>query len=170
MSSCTLLTHILSRRKGAGLWHFPEATAWVLFKQLLSGVRYLHENQTIHHNLTLDNLLYDAEEEKIVIKGFSLAEVVARVPKQGFESSKTLLLDSSFASRMPRKPVPTRKYINPYFTAPEMLSSKVDPSYDLSSIQVKGKVDVYSCGVILVSYSLKPTHTNSNQYLPSSPY
>jgi serine/threonine protein kinase len=153
-----LRNHILDRRRGAGLWHFLEIIAWTLFKQLLSGVNYLHENQTIHRNLTLENLPYDNRRERIVIKGFKLAEVVPRFPKDAtrpgnrFQSPKTFLLESSQMTRLPGKPVPGRRYINPYFTAPEVLASKVDPSYNLESIQVKGKVDVYSCGVILVSY------------------
>jgi serine/threonine protein kinase len=138
-SPVTLLEYIQDKRRGAGVWTFPETMSWSIFRQLVSGVMYLHDNRTIHHNLTLDNVLFDSQKERIVIKGFSLAEIVT----DGNEDVKC---------RLAWQP----KFINPYYTAPEVLA---DPANFQSgpSVYDAGKVDTYSCGVILVS----PT-TNQN--------
>lgn len=176
ISSCTLLNYILRKRKATALWHFSEDTARELFKQLLSGVKYLHDNQTIHHNLTLDNLLYDSEQERIVINGFNLAEVVPRFPETGgqtppLDSSNmtSLTITGEISPAITRKPVASRKYINPYFTAPEILASDCDPHSDpysiLDPVHIKGKVDVYSCGAILVSCPLIPLIHSSLTFL-----
>lgn len=145
VSSLTLREHILLQRKGNELRFFPELTVWSIFRQLISGVKYLHENQTIHHNLTLDNLLFDHKTERIVIKGFNLAEVV----------SKNEINPEDQANLGQNISPSTAKYENPYYTAPELLAHGTDelkPFLDARAIHIKGKVDVYSCGVILVGF------------------
>jgi len=89
---------------------------------------YLHDHQTIHHNLTLDNILFDTNRERIVIKGFSIAEIVS--------------CGDTFFERP--------KFINPYFTAPEVLAGS-QGLLAAESVYEEGKADVFSCGDILVS-------------------
>jgi serine/threonine protein kinase len=126
-SSTTLLQYIQEKRRFTGGWFFPENIAWSIFRQLVSGVIYLHDHQTIHHNLTLDNILFDTNRERIVIKGFSIADIVSS--------------GDTFVGRP--------KFINPYFTAPEVLAGS-QSLLAADSVYEEGKVDVFSCGVILV--------------------
>ncbi|KAH8656705.1 kinase-like domain-containing protein [Tricladium varicosporioides] len=138
VSSLTLLQYIQNRRMGAGTWRFPEPMVWSIFRQLVSGVLYLHDNQTIHHNLTFDNILFDSKQERIVIKDFKLAEIV---PCGGTDS-------------LGQVPSNRPKFVNPYFTAPEVLEdSKYSTAF--GDVYQRGKVDVYSCGVILVRVAFK---------------
>jgi protein-serine/threonine kinase len=140
-SSCTLLQYIQEQRKGAGVWCFPEKMAWSIFQQLVSGVGYLHNNLTVHHNLTLETILFDCKQYRVIITGFSIAEIVR--PDIGEPIENYLIRNRYFRQR---------RVINPYFTAPEILqSSKDSNSPSCTTIGIEGKADVYSCGVILVS-------------------
>jgi len=140
-SPCTLLQYIQEQRKGAGVWCFPEVMAWSIFRQLISGVEYLHENMTIHHNLTLETILFDCKRERAIITGFSIAQIVVKGSEKGW-------FDEYF---LRRKHFSRPKFINPYFTAPEVLQGD-DSTFRIGeSVDIEGKADVYSCGVILVS-------------------
>jgi protein-serine/threonine kinase len=140
-SSCTLLQYIQEQRKGTGVWCFPEKMAWSIFQQLVSGVGYLHKNLTVHHNLTLETILFDCKQYRVIITGFSIAEIVRPDVEESIENYLTR-----------KKYFRQRRVINPYFTAPEILqSSKDSNSPPCETIDIEGKADVYSCGVILVS-------------------
>jgi serine/threonine protein kinase len=129
-SPCTLLQYIQEQRKGA----------WSIFRQLISGVEYLHENMTIHRNLTLETILFDCKRERAIITGFSIAEIVVK-------GSGQRMLDEYSRRKYFSRP----KFINPYFTAPEILE-RYDSAFQIcNTVDVEGKADVYSCGVILVS-------------------
>jgi protein-serine/threonine kinase len=143
-SPITLLQYIQEQRKESIIWCFPENMAWSIFKQLISGVEYLHDNNTIHHNLTLDNILFDCKQPRIVIKGFSIAEIF---PQQ------TGLLEVPKHLQIRVKHFSRPRYLNPYFTAPEILEGSCDSThlYLETSFRTMSKADLYSCGVILVS-------------------
>lgn len=139
-SPCTLLQYIQEQRKGAGVWCFPEMMAWSIFRQLISGVEYLHENLTIHRNLTLETILFDRKRDRAIITGFRIAEIAVKGPGQRLLSEYSR-----------RKYFSRPKFINPYFTAPEVLE-RYDSTFQIcGTIDMEGKADVYSCGVILVS-------------------
>jgi serine/threonine protein kinase len=140
-SPCTLLQYIQEQRKGAGVWCFPEMMAWSIFRQLISGVEYLHENLTIHRNLTLETILFDCKQNRAVITGFSIAEIAGKGSGQG--------LLGKYSTRL--KYFCRPKFINPYFTAPEVLERYDSPFEICGTVDIEGKADVYSCGVILVS-------------------
>jgi serine/threonine protein kinase len=141
-SPCTLLQYIQEQRKGAGVWCFPESMAWSIFQQLISGVGYLHKNLTIHRNLTLETILFDCKRNRAIITGFSIAEIAE-------EGSGQILL-GEYLTR--RKYSSRPKFVNPYFTAPEVLQGV---SEMCGPVDIEGKADVYSCGVILVSQIYK---------------
>ena len=141
-SPCTLLQYIQAQRKGTGVWCFPERMAWSIFRQLISGVEYLHENRTIHRNLTLETILFDCKQDRAIITGFSIAEIAV-------EGSGPTLFDE-YSTR--RKHFSRPNFINPYFTAPEVLENNDLTTYEFyETVGIEGKADVYSCGVILVS-------------------
>lgn len=52
----------------------PEDTCKVIFRQLVMGIGFMHEKGKAHRDLKLDNVLWDAETQKIKIIdfGFSL--------------------------------------------------------------------------------------------------
>lgn len=158
VSPCTLLQYIQEQRRGAGVWCFPEVMAWSIFRQLISGVGYLQENLTIHHNLTLETILFDCKQNRAIITGFSIAEIAAKEPEQrsfGEPSTREryFFSQSSLSDYKTREKYFSRpKFINPYFTAPEVLSRIYEQSWVPGlGINIEGKADVYSCGVILVS-------------------
>ena len=142
LSPCTLLKYIQTQRKGAGVWCFPENMAWSIFVQLISGVEYLHENLTVHQNITLDSVLFDSEKMRVVITGFNVAEIVP--PDMDYRHT-----DATATLR--QKHSPRRTYINPYFTAPETLEHANNGIRSQDRISIRAKSDLYSCGVILVS-------------------
>lgn len=142
ISHCTLLNFLREQRKGAGIWCFPENMAWSIFRQVISGVGYLHDNLTIHHNLTLQSILFDCKQNRVVITGFRVAEIAA--PKTGGATLDNWVLRQKHFTRP--------KFVNPYFTAPELLqSSDTSKAPGFESVYTEGKADIYSCGVILVS-------------------
>jgi serine/threonine protein kinase len=143
VTTSTLLQYIQQQRKGTGIWCFPEDTAWCVFRQLISGVEYIQDNLTVHRNLTLDTILFDCIQLRVVITGFCIAEIVA----QEDELQQTPL--DVYATR--QKYFNRSRFINPYFTAPEMLNIQNARDYVPESIYSEGKADIYSCGVILVS-------------------
>lgn len=152
LSPCTLLKYIQTQRKGAGVWCFPENMAWSIFVQLISGVEYLHENLTVHQNITLDSVLFDSEKMRVVITGFNVAEIVP--PDMDYRHT-----DATATLR--QKHSPRRTYINPYFTAPETLEHANNGIRSQDRISIRAKSDLYSCGVILVSWSEQISYNSS---------
>ena len=45
----------------------PNDTARALFMQILSGLSYLHNRKVVHHDLSLENLLWDSHHRRCVI-------------------------------------------------------------------------------------------------------
>jgi len=50
---------------------FSSRTALPIFRDIVEGVHYLHENGVLHRDLKLDNLLLESERCKIIDFGFS---------------------------------------------------------------------------------------------------
>ena len=54
-----------------------EKTAQIFFKQIVKGMRYCHQNNLIHRDLKLENiLLVNSEEMKIKIIDFGIAGAI----------------------------------------------------------------------------------------------
>ena len=140
------------------MWCFPEKMAWSIFVQLISGVEYLHENLTAHQNNTLDTVLFDNEKMRVVITGFNVAEIV---PRDGELRNTDMLRVVHDNASLRQKHSPLRTFINPYFTAPEILEDVENGFRYQRGISKRAKSDLYSCGVILVSLGEQPNHKPS---------
>jgi MAP/microtubule affinity-regulating kinase len=66
------LYHYIKKKENMRL---PEDECRVIFRQIVSGISYLHENEIVHRDLKLDNILVDPQDNhriKIIDFGFSI--------------------------------------------------------------------------------------------------
>ena len=145
-----LFDYILNHR------YLKDNTARKLFAQLVSGVGYLHKKGIVHRDLKLENLLLD-RNRNIIITDFGFANT--------FDSRDVLdeeteyhLADRDYVKRMDldrirngfrRGDLMATSCGSPCYAAPELVVT--------DSLYTGRKVDVWSCGVILVSFPLQFT-------------
>jgi protein-serine/threonine kinase len=139
-----LFDYILNHR------YLKDNAARRLFAQLVSGVGYLHKKGIVHRDLKLENLLLD-RNRNIIITDFGFANTFDPV-EELTEEEENNLSDREFVKRMglnQLKPNGMRKGDlmqtscgSPCYAAPELVVS--------DSLYTGRKVDVWSCGVILV--------------------
>jgi len=140
-----LFDYILNHR------YLRDNSARRLFAQLVSGVGYLHKKGIVHRDLKLENLLLD-RNRNIIITDFGFANTFD--PNEELTEEEELnLSDRDFVKRLGLdkiKPNGSRKGDlmqtscgSPCYAAPELVVS--------DSLYTGRKVDVWSCGVILVS-------------------
>jgi protein-serine/threonine kinase len=122
-----------------------------LFAQLISGVGYLHKKGIVHRDLKLENLLLD-KNRNIIITDFGFANTFD--PKDelseemedeisGNEALRKMDLDSLKVHGYRKGDLMQTSCGSPCYAAPELVVS--------DSLYTGRKVDVWSCGVILVS-------------------
>ncbi len=129
--------------------HLKDHTARKLFAQLVSGVGYLHKKGIVHRDLKLENLLLD-RNRNIVITDFGFANTFDPRDELGEDIEKKLT-DREFVRRMDlervqngsrRGDLMATSCGSPCYAAPELVVT--------DSLYTGRKVDVWSCGVILV--------------------
>lgn len=147
-----LFDYILNHR------YLKDNSARRLFAQLVSGVGYLHKKGIVHRDLKLENLLLD-RNRNIIITDFGFANTFD--PDDELTELEELnLTDREFVKARGLdaiKPGGSRKGDlmqtscgSPCYAAPELVVS--------DSLYTGRKVDVWSCGVILVR--VFHTHTS----------
>lgn len=138
-----LFDYILNHR------YLKDNTARKLFAQLVSGVGYLHKKGIVHRDLKLENLLLD-RNRNIVITDFGFANTFDPRDELGEDIEKKLT-DREFVRRMDlervqngsrRGDLMATSCGSPCYAAPELVVT--------DSLYTGRKVDVWSCGVILV--------------------
>lgn len=145
-----LFDYILNHR------YLKDPAARRLFAQLVSGVGYLHRKGIVHRDLKLENLLLDRNKH-IIITDFGFANTFDPNDELGEEVERHLH-DKSYVKRegldkiLPRKDGREGTYRrgdlmqtscgSPCYAAPELVVS--------DGLYTGRKVDVWSCGVILV--------------------
>jgi protein-serine/threonine kinase len=140
-----LFDHILNNR------YLKDQSARRLFAQLVSGVGYLHKKGIVHRDLKLENLLLD-RNRNIIITDFGFANTFD--PNEELsEDEEYNLSDREYVKKRgldKLKPNGMRKGDlmqtscgSPCYAAPELVVS--------DCLYTGRKVDVWSCGVILVS-------------------
>lgn len=140
-----LFDYILNNR------YLKDPAARRLFAQLVSGVGYLHKKGIVHRDLKLENLLLD-QNKNIIITDFGFAnnfdpkddladEIVYNLGNKDFV--RKYKLDRLDARGMRRADLMQTSCGSPCYAAPELVVS--------DSLYTGKKVDVWSCGVILVS-------------------
>ena len=138
-----LFDYILNHR------YLKDGPARKLFAQLISGVGYLHRKGIVHRDLKLENLLLD-RNKNIIITDFGFAntfdptdelseDIEYRLGDK--EYVRSLGLDGTDGAR--RGDLMQTSCGSPCYAAPELVVS--------DSLYTGCKVDVWSCGVILVS-------------------
>lgn len=139
-----LFDHILNNR------YLKDNAARRLFAQLVSGVGYLHKKGIVHRDLKLENLLLD-RNRNIIITDFGFANTFNPTDELGEEIEynltnrefvKRMRLDKVDANGMRRGDLMQTSCGSPCYAAPELVVS--------DSLYTGRKVDVWSCGVILV--------------------
>lgn len=139
-----LFDHILNNR------YLKDNAARRLFAQLVSGVGYLHKKGIVHRDLKLENLLLD-RNRNIIITDFGFAntfdpnddldeEIEYNLTNKEFV--KRMQLDKINSKGMRRGDLMQTSCGSPCYAAPELVVS--------DSLYTGRKVDVWSCGVILV--------------------
>lgn len=140
-----LFDYILNQR------YLKDPSARRLFAQLISGVGYLHKKGIVHRDLKLENLLLD-QNKNIIITDFGFANTFNPGDDLSPEieynlSSKDFVrkykLDRLDANGMRKGDLMQTSCGSPCYAAPELVVS--------DSLYTGRKVDVWSCGVILVS-------------------
>ena len=137
-----LFDYILNHR------YLKDGPARKLFAQLISGVGYLHKRGIVHRDLKLENLLLD-RNKNIIITDFGFANTFN--PKDELsEEVEYRLGDKDFIRQLGldqpdacRGDLMQTSCGSPCYAAPELVVS--------DSLYTGCKVDVWSCGVILVS-------------------
>jgi protein-serine/threonine kinase len=138
-----LFDYILNHR------YLKDGPARKLFSQLISGVGYLHRKGIVHRDLKLENLLLD-RNKNIIITDFGFANTFEPDDELGEEIEyrlgdkefiRSLGIEGSDATR--RGDLMQTSCGSPCYAAPELVVS--------DSLYTGRKVDVWSCGVILVS-------------------
>jgi protein-serine/threonine kinase len=138
-----LFDYILNHR------YLKDGAARRLFAQLISGVGYLHKKGIVHRDLKLENLLLD-RNRNIIITDFGFANTFDAADELGEEIEfnlgnkefiKSLGLEGADGPR--RGDLMQTSCGSPCYAAPELVVS--------DSLYTGRKVDVWSCGVILVS-------------------
>jgi len=144
---------ILEYASGGELFDYilKDHSARRLFAQLVSGVGYLHKKGIVHRDLKLENLLLD-QNRNIIITDFGFANTFN--PKDELsedieynlgnrEFVRKYRLDRQDERGMRRGDLMQTSCGSPCYAAPELVVS--------DSLYTGRKVDVWSCGVILVS-------------------
>jgi protein-serine/threonine kinase len=143
-----LFDYILNNR------YLKDNAARRLFAQLVSGVGYLHKKGIVHRDLKLENLLLD-RNRNIIITDFGFANTFNPNDELGEEIEynltnrefvKRMRLDKTDGHGMRRGDLMQTSCGSPCYAAPELVVS--------DSLYTGRKVDVWSCGVILVSFHL----------------
>ena len=139
-----LFDYILNHR------YLKDNAARRLFAQLISGVGYLHKKGIVHRDLKLENLLLD-RNRNIIITDFGFANTFDPNDELGDEIEYNLS-NREFVKKMNLEQVNDGRRRgdlmqtscgSPCYAAPELVVS--------DSLYTGRKVDVWSCGVILVS-------------------
>ena len=121
-----------------------------LFAQLVSGVGYLHKKGIVHRDLKLENLLLD-QNKNIIITDFGFANTFNPADELSPELEYSLgnkefvrkyKLDKLDAKGLRCGDLMQTSCGSPCYAAPELVVS--------DSLYTGRKVDVWSCGVILV--------------------
>lgn len=140
-----LFDYILNHR------YLKDNAARRLFAQLVSGVGYLHKKGIVHRDLKLENLLLD-RNRNIIITDFGFANTFNPDDELGDEIEynlssrdyvKRMELDKILPGGYRRGDLMQTSCGSPCYAAPELVVS--------DSLYTGRKVDVWSCGVILVS-------------------
>lgn len=139
-----LFDYILNHR------YLKDNAARKLFAQLISGVGYLHKKGIVHRDLKLENLLLD-RNRNIIITDFGFANTFNPNDELGEEIEyglasrefvKRMELDKILPDGFRRGDLMQTSCGSPCYAAPELVVS--------DSLYTGRKVDVWSCGVILV--------------------
>ena len=139
-----LFDYILNHR------YLKDNAARRLFAQLISGVGYLHKKGIVHRDLKLENLLLD-RNRNIIITDFGFANTFDPRDELG-EEIEYNLTNRDFVKKMDlervrngsrRGDLMQTSCGSPCYAAPELVVT--------DSLYTGRKVDVWSCGVILVS-------------------
>jgi protein-serine/threonine kinase len=146
-----LFDYILNHR------YLKDPAARRLFAQLVSGVGYLHKKGIVHRDLKLENLLLDRNKH-IIITDFGFANTFDPNDELGEEIERNLH-DKSYVKREGLDKIIARKdgREGTYRRGDLMQTSCGSPCYAAPELVVSDglytgrKVDVWSCGVILVS-------------------
>ena len=139
-----LFDYILNHR------YLKDPAARRLFAQLVSGVGYLHKKGIVHRDLKLENLLLD-RNRNIIITDFGFAntfnpndelgeEIEHRITDKEFIKQQGLDKTNDKGGR--RGDLMQTSCGSPCYAAPELVVS--------DGLYTGRKVDVWSCGVILV--------------------
>jgi len=142
-----LFDYILNHR------YLKDNAARRLFAQLISGVGYLHKKGIVHRDLKLENLLLD-RNRNIIITDFGFANTFDPTDELTEDEEKNLGdkeyvqrqgLDKVKPNGLRRGDLMQTSCGSPCYAAPELVVS--------DSLYSGRKVDVWSCGVILVGTS-----------------
>lgn len=127
-------------------------TAKRLFAQIIAGVGYIHKMGVVHRNLKLTQLVLD-RNRNIIITGFGLAktfqadfELCEEIEYGLANKSYARQMELTLATGLRRGDLMSTCCGSPFYAAPEIVVGH--------SLYTGRKVDIWSCGIILVGVSI----------------
>ncbi|XP_046445652.1 eIF-2-alpha kinase GCN2-like isoform X3 [Daphnia pulex] len=116
-----------------------------IFRQIVQGINYIHNNNIIHRDIKPENIFVDATANQVLIGDFGLAVLnFTNVPNNGAISTKI----PGFGTCAATRGVGTQTY-----AAPEQLASR----------EPDAKCDIYSLGIVCLEL-LNPFETDMERY------
>ncbi|KAI1722983.1 protein kinase domain-containing protein [Ditylenchus destructor] len=145
----------------SGRLHTDASAVWRIFREILSGLQYIHHQNMIHRDVKPMNILLDANwSVKIGDFGLATTDIYVGYQRQYESQGKSSPQKSRSILSDFTKNVGTTFYI-----APECNATKPQSVAGIHKFSYSSKVDVFSVGVVLFEMFMEPLPTATERIM-----